>query len=61
MIAGGARRQRDPALRQKMGLSAQTRALETFEEKPIIDQYEALYERVLARPKTTVDLAARSL
>jgi len=52
---------RDPALRQKMGLSAQTRALETFEEKPIIDQYEALYERVLAKPKTTVDLAARSL
>ena len=52
---------RDPALRQKMGLSAQTRALETFEEKPIIDQYEALYERVLSKPKTTVDLAARSL
>ncbi len=51
---------RDPVLRRKMGLSAQTRALETFEEKPIVDQYEQVYERVLATPKSTVDFGAGS-
>ena len=51
---------RDPALRHRMGHSAQTRALATFEEKPIIDQYEAVYERVLAKPKSTVDFGARA-
>jgi N-acetyl-alpha-D-glucosaminyl L-malate synthase BshA len=47
---------RDPALRLKMGLSARDRALTTFEEGPIVDQYEAVYERVLAKPKSIVDL-----
>jgi N-acetyl-alpha-D-glucosaminyl L-malate synthase BshA len=47
---------RDPALRLKMGLSARDRALTTFEEAPIVDQYEAVYERVLAKPKSFVDL-----
>ena len=51
---------RDPALRKQMGLSAQTRALNTFEEKPIVDQYEAVYERVLATPKSSVDFGARA-
>ncbi len=39
---------RDPDLRRKMGLSAQERALTTFDESPVIDLYEAVYERVLA-------------
>ena len=52
---------RDPALRLKMGLSARDRALTTFEEAPIVDQYEAVYERVLSRPKTILDLKAESL
>jgi N-acetyl-alpha-D-glucosaminyl L-malate synthase BshA len=47
---------RDPVLRLKMGLSARERALTTFEEGPIVDQYEAVYERVLAKPKSIVDL-----
>ena len=37
-------------------LSAQERALTTFAEGPVIDQYEALYERVLAPAKSIVDL-----
>jgi len=49
---------RDPALRARLGASAKARALDTFAEGPIIDQYEALYERTLAPPKTTVDMAA---
>lgn len=47
---------RDPALRKKMGLSARDRALTTFDESPIVDQYEAVYERVLSKPKSIVDL-----
>ena len=51
---------KDPALRLKMGESARTRALTTFDEAPIVDQYEAVYERVLAKPKTIVDLQAQT-
>jgi N-acetyl-alpha-D-glucosaminyl L-malate synthase BshA len=51
---------RDPVLRRRMGLSAQNRALQTFEEQPIVDQYEAVYERVLAKAKSIVDFGAQS-
>jgi N-acetyl-alpha-D-glucosaminyl L-malate synthase BshA len=51
----------DPALRKKLGQSARDRALTTFEEAPIVDQYEAVYERVLAPAKSIVDLGARTL
>ena len=47
---------RDPELRTKMGRSAQERALSTFAEAPIVDQYEAVYERVLWKRKSIVDL-----
>ena len=49
---------RDCDLRKKMGLSAQKRALTTFEEGPVIDQYEAVYERVLAPAKSIMDVQA---
>lgn len=49
---------RDRGLRETMGLSAQTRALTTFAEAPIIDQYEALYDQALTGSKTSVDLGA---
>jgi glycosyltransferase involved in cell wall biosynthesis len=49
---------RDPERRKVMGLSARDRALTTFEEAPIVDQYEAVYERVLAKARTTVDLGS---
>jgi len=49
---------RDRNLRKAFGESAQARALTTFAEDPIIDQYEALYERVLSPQKTTVDLGS---
>ena len=49
---------RDRNLRKTFGESAQIRALTTFAQDPIIDQYEALYERVLTPPKTTVDLGS---
>jgi N-acetyl-alpha-D-glucosaminyl L-malate synthase BshA len=39
---------RDCDLRKRMGESARNRALTTFEEGPVVDQYEAVYERVLA-------------
>ena len=52
---------RDPDLRRKLGQSARDRALATFEEGPIVDQYEAVYERVLSKPKSVVDLGAHSL
>ncbi len=48
------------ALKKIMGKSAQVRAMSTFAEGPIIDQYEALYERVLAKEKTIVDLGSQS-
>jgi L-malate glycosyltransferase len=49
---------RDRNLRRAFGESAQTRALTTFAQDPIIDQYEAVYERVLAPVKTSVDLGS---
>nr|WP_320131021.1 N-acetyl-alpha-D-glucosaminyl L-malate synthase BshA [uncultured Holophaga sp.] len=49
---------RDEPLRKRMGTSARNRALDTFAEGPVIDQYEALYERILRTPKTTLDLGA---
>ena len=51
---------RDCELRKKMGLSAQERALTTFDEGPVIDLYEAVYERVLAPAKSIVDLQAQT-
>ncbi len=51
---------RDPSLRKTMGAAAQERALTTFAEGPVIDQYEALYEKALSQPKTTVDFGAGS-
>ncbi len=51
---------RDCRLRRTMGESAQERALTTFAEGPIIDQYEALYEQALYGSKTSVDLGAGS-
>jgi L-malate glycosyltransferase len=47
-------------LRKTMGASAQERALSTFAEAPIIDQYEALYEQALSGSKTSVDLGAKA-
>jgi hypothetical protein len=41
-----------------MGQAAQQRALTTFEEGPVIDLYESVYERVLAPAKSIVDLGA---
>jgi N-acetyl-alpha-D-glucosaminyl L-malate synthase BshA len=38
---------KDPELRAQMGRNAQERALSTFAEEPIVDLYEAVYERVL--------------
>jgi N-acetyl-alpha-D-glucosaminyl L-malate synthase BshA len=49
---------RDRNLRRTMGAAAQERALTTFAEAPVIDQYEALYEQALSGSKTTVDLGA---
>jgi glycosyltransferase involved in cell wall biosynthesis len=49
---------RDRNLRKTMGESAQERALSTFAEGPVIDQYEALYEKALGGSKTSVDLGA---
>ncbi|MDR3672016.1 MAG: N-acetyl-alpha-D-glucosaminyl L-malate synthase BshA [Holophaga sp.] len=51
---------RDCDLRKRMGQSAQKRALTTFDEGPIVDMYEAVYERVLAPAKSIVDLQART-
>ncbi|HJW72037.1 MAG TPA: N-acetyl-alpha-D-glucosaminyl L-malate synthase BshA [Geothrix sp.] len=39
----------DEDLRRTMGRSARERALTTFAEGPVVDQYEALYQRVLGR------------
>jgi glycosyltransferase involved in cell wall biosynthesis len=50
----------DSELRKRMGLAAQERALGTFEEGPIIDLYQSVYERVLAPAKTSVDLGRSS-
>jgi hypothetical protein len=43
-----------------MGQAARERALTTFEEGPVIDLYEAVYQRVLAPAKSTLDLGAAS-
>ena len=51
---------RDCALRKRMGDAARERALTTFEEAPVIDQYEAVYERVLAPAKSVLDLGAKT-
>lgn len=51
---------KDCGLRRSMGAAARERALTTFAEGPVIDQYEALYEKVLARPKSSVDLGAET-
>jgi len=40
---------RDRNLRRTFGESAKTRALSTFAQGPIIDQYEAVYRRVLSQ------------
>jgi len=40
---------RDEPLRQRMGESARDRALGTFAEGPVVDQYEAVYRRVLGQ------------
>jgi len=37
----------DADFRQHLGESARTRALTTFAEGPVVDQYEAVYERVV--------------
>jgi glycosyltransferase involved in cell wall biosynthesis len=51
---------RDPDLRLRMGQAARDRALTTFAEAPVIDQYEAVYERVLQQPKPFVDISAQA-
>jgi L-malate glycosyltransferase len=51
---------RDRNLCKTMGAAAQERALTTFAESPIIDQYEALYEQALSGTKTSVDFGAGS-
>jgi len=40
---------KDEGLRRSMGQAARERALNTFAEGPIVDQYEALYRRVLGQ------------
>jgi len=50
---------RDRSLRIRQGDAARSRALDTFAEEPVIDQYEAIYARALAGEKTTLDLAAK--
>ena len=40
---------KDPYLRRQFGRSAKERALNVFAEGPIIDQYEAIYRRVLGQ------------
>jgi N-acetyl-alpha-D-glucosaminyl L-malate synthase BshA len=50
----------DCGLRKRLGDSARERALTTFEEGPIIDMYEAVYERVLAPVKSIVDLQGQT-
>jgi N-acetyl-alpha-D-glucosaminyl L-malate synthase BshA len=51
---------RDAPLRKRMGLAAQERALTTFDEGPVIDLYESVYERVLAPAKSIVDLQSQT-
>lgn len=49
MAADAIKLLRDEGLRQAMGHTARERALGTFAEGPVVDQYEALYQRVLGR------------
>ncbi len=48
----------DAPKRHAFGEAAKTRALTTFAEGPIVDMYEALYEKVLGRERKAVDLGA---
>jgi glycosyltransferase involved in cell wall biosynthesis len=48
MAADAVKLLRDEDLRLTMGDAARERAVSTFAEGPIVDQYEALYRRVLA-------------
>ena len=50
MAADAVKLLRDEDLRLTMGDFARARALGTFAEGPIVDQYEALYRRVLGQP-----------
>ena len=45
---------RDPATHKRMGESARKHALGDFAEDPVVDQYEALYEKVLNGTKRSV-------
>ncbi|HTL98890.1 MAG TPA: N-acetyl-alpha-D-glucosaminyl L-malate synthase BshA [Holophagaceae bacterium] len=45
---------REPGLRNRMGESARKHALGDFAEDPVVDQYEALYEKVLNGTKRSV-------
>jgi len=49
---------RDTRMRKAFGLAAQERALTTFAEDPIVDQYEAAYDAAMTRTKHTVDFGA---
>jgi N-acetyl-alpha-D-glucosaminyl L-malate synthase BshA len=49
MAADAVKLLRDEDLRLTMGDAARERALTTFAEGPIVDQYEALYRRVLGQ------------
>ena len=49
---------KDKELRRVFGESARKRAETTFAEDPIIDLYEALYERVLSSPKSSMEISA---
>jgi len=49
---------RDTRMRKAFGVAAQERALTTFAEDPIVDQYEAAYEAALSGVKRTVDFGA---
>ena len=49
---------KDTHLRRQFGESARKRAETTFAEDPIIDLYEALYERVLSKAKSSVEISA---
>lgn len=49
---------KDAGMRRAFGISARERALSAFAEDPIIDRYEAIYERVLSTPKSSVAFGA---
>ncbi len=45
---------KDPAARTRMGESARKHALGDFAEDPVVDQYEALYDKVLSGERKSV-------